>query len=207
VHSLSTSFVLGYHGCDRGTGERLLLNQPFRPSENSYDWLGSGIYFWEANPTRALEWARQRANRPFRGDKSTYDPFVVGAVIDPGFCLDLTSSSGIHAVQAAYENFQSLAAASGARMPENIGGADYLLRNLDCAVINFLHRLRDRAGEQPFDTVRGVFVEGSRIYTNSGFREKTHIQICVRNSANIHGVFRVHDRYFSHPNTGTPNDE
>jgi hypothetical protein len=42
MHSLSTSFVLGYHGCDRETGERLLLNEPFRPSENTYDWLGKG---------------------------------------------------------------------------------------------------------------------------------------------------------------------
>jgi hypothetical protein len=44
---------------------------------------------------------------------------------------------------------------------------------------------------------RGVFTEGNRIYTNSGFRRKTHIQICVRDQANIHGVFRVRERYFS----------
>jgi len=31
VHNLSTCFVLGYHGCDRETGERLLLNEPFHP--------------------------------------------------------------------------------------------------------------------------------------------------------------------------------
>ena len=199
MHSLSTSFVLGYHGCDRETGEGLLLNKAFRPSENSYDWLGSGIYFWEANPDRALEWAKQRADQILYNEGRHVEPFVVGAIIDPGFCLDLISSNGIHAIEEAYTSFQSVVTASGAQMPENVGGDDLLLRKLDCAVINFLHAARERAGEEPFDTVRGVFTEGKHIYANSGFRRKTHIQVCVRNSANIHGVFRVHDRYFSPP--------
>jgi hypothetical protein len=89
-------------------------------------------------------------------------------------------------------------------VPQNVGGDDLLLRKLDCAVINFLHAAREKAGEDP--SVRGVFTEGKRIYTNSGFREKTHIQICVRNPANIHGVFRVHERYFSNPSTTTSGD-
>jgi hypothetical protein len=76
VHKLSTSFVPGYHGCDRETGERLLLNQPFQPSENTYDWLGSGIYFWEANPDRALEWAKEHANRIQKKDGQEVEPFA-----------------------------------------------------------------------------------------------------------------------------------
>lgn len=204
MHSLSTSFVLGYHGCDRETGERLLLNEAFQPSENDYDWLGSGIYFWEANPDRALEWAQERADRILKKEGREVEAFVVGAVIDPGFCLDLISSNGIHAIEEAYGSFQSVVAVSGAQMPENVGGTDLRLRKLDCAVINFLHLARDRAKEQPFDTVRGVFTEGQHVYTNSGFRRKTHIQICVRNQANIHGVFRVHERYFSTARTTTP---
>jgi hypothetical protein len=127
-------------------------------------------------------------------------------VIDPGFCLDLISSNGIHAVEAAYASFQSVVAASGAQVPENVGGNDLPLRKLDCAVINFFHLARERAGEQPFDTVRGVFTEGEHVYANSGFRRKTHIQICVRNQANIHGVFRVHQRYFSNADKAIAND-
>ena len=206
MHNLSTSFVLGYHGCDLETGERLLLNEPFRPSENTYDWLGSGIYFWESNPDRAQEWARDRADRILKNEGREVEPFVVGAVIDPGFCLDLISSNGIHAVEEAYASFQSVVAASGAQMPENVGGDDLRLRKLDCAVINFLHLAREDAGDEPFDTVRGVFTEGKHVYTDSGFRRKTHIQICVRNQANIHGVFRVHERYFSSSATTAAND-
>jgi len=59
VQRLSTIFVLGYHGCDRLVAEDLLLNKPFEPSENDYDWLGAGIYFWEANPSRGLAWAKE----------------------------------------------------------------------------------------------------------------------------------------------------
>ncbi len=148
MHNLSTSFILGYHGCDRETGERLLSNEAFQRSENDYDWLGSGIYFWEANPDRALEWAHERAERILKKEGREAEPFVVGAVVDPGFCLDLISSNGVHAIEAAYASFQSVVAASGAQTPENVGGADLRLRKLDCAVINFLHLARERAGEQ-----------------------------------------------------------
>lgn len=43
----------------------------------------------------------------------------------------------------------------------------------------------------PFDTVKGVFVEGEQAYPGSGFSDKTHIQIAVRNPKMIKGVFRV----------------
>jgi hypothetical protein len=82
VHSLSTSFVLGYHGCDAEAGEKLLQNVPFQKSKNDYDWLGSGIYFWEANPNRALDWAHELGKRKRRKGSGTFRPFVVGAVID-----------------------------------------------------------------------------------------------------------------------------
>jgi len=47
-----------------------------------------------------------------------------------------------------------------------------------------------------FDSVRGVFLAGKRIYNTSGFYEKTHIQICVRNLSNIKGLFRVPGKEF-----------
>jgi hypothetical protein len=197
MHNLSTSFVLGYRGCDRETAEKLLRNEPFQTSENDYDWLGSGIYFWEANPDRALEWARKRAGAKLKATGEILEPFVVGAVIDLGFCLDLISSNGSRAVEQAYLEFQSVLSASKVKPPENSGGGDNVIRKLDCAVINFLHASRKNAGEQSFDAVRGLFPEGKELYPGSGFRQQTHVQICVRHPANIHGVFRVADRYFT----------
>jgi hypothetical protein len=92
LHRLSTSFVLGYHGCDKEVGESLLSGAPPKLSDNPYDWLGPGMYFREANPLRGLQFAQETATR--RGSKIR-SPFVVGAVNDPGLCLDLTTSAGI----------------------------------------------------------------------------------------------------------------
>jgi hypothetical protein len=197
VHRLSSAFVLGYHGCDRLIGEKLLRNEPFAFSENDYDWLGSGIYFWEANPQRALEWARRRALQKTQSHGRELEPFVIGAVIDLGFCLDLISSNGAEAVRQFYPRFQAIFQASGAEEPRNSGGGDLLLRKLDCAVLNAFHQARKIEGQPEFDTVRGLFPEGKELYPGSGLRQNTHIQICVRNPENIHGVFRVADRYFT----------
>jgi hypothetical protein len=187
LHSLSTSFVLGYHGCDRVVGEALLRGEDFKPSQNDYDWLGSGIYFWEANPQRALNWAQELKRRKAEIE----DPFVVGAVIDLGFCLDLISSNGTEAVRLAFQSFRANLARTGKPLPSNAGGGDLFLRRLDCAVVNHLHSVREGGSLSPFDSVRGVFIEGTPIYEGSGFREKTHIQVCVRTAACIKGVFRV----------------
>jgi hypothetical protein len=191
VHRLSSSFVLAYHGCDRSVAEQLLKNKPFRISQNEYDWLGSGVYFWEANPARALDWAKHLQKIRKRGRSQIKEPCAIGAVIDLGYCLDLISTTGIQFVKAAYKGLSRDMKESRSPMPQNLGGDDLLQRNLDCAVINYIHSVMKRDNEKPFDTVRGVFLEGKPIYDTSGFREKTHIQICVRNLLNIKGVFRV----------------
>lgn len=196
MHKLSTTFVLGYHGCDRAVGEKLLDNEPFELSENDYDWLGSGIYFWEANPDRAFDWAKQQAKRKTTREVP-FEPFVVGAVIDLGFCLDLISSNGIAALRQAHEDLVATAEEVHFELPINAGGDDLLLRRLDCAVINYLHAVREEQGQSAFDTVRGVFTEGPRLYANSGFRSKTHIQVCVRSRDMVKGVFRVPSKHFT----------
>jgi hypothetical protein len=48
----SSAFVLGYQGGDRVVAEKLIAGEPFVVSEDDYEWLGSGIYFWKANPRR-----------------------------------------------------------------------------------------------------------------------------------------------------------
>ncbi|NBC32481.1 MAG: hypothetical protein GVY13_07370 [Alphaproteobacteria bacterium] len=191
MHQLSTAFVLGYHGCDRRVAEALIAGGNFLPSENDYDWLGSGVYFWESNPLRGLEFAREVTERKQQKTGTLEDADVVGAVIDLGFCLDLISSNGLKKIKAVYEDFKSYNRSSGRPLPKNLGGSDLLLRKLDCAVINHLHEIRKTGGLPAFDSVRGVFLEGTPIYPGAGFFEKTHIQICVRNPDCIKGVFRV----------------
>jgi hypothetical protein len=97
------------------------------------------------------------------------------------------SKSGLQAVEAGYESFRQVIAASGAQLPANTGGQDLLLRKLDCAVINHIHASLKQAGLPAFDSVRGIFIEGDRLFQNSGFYPKTHIQICVCNPGCIKG--------------------
>jgi len=72
-------FVFGFHGCDRSVAEKVLAGEAeLCPSDNGYDWLGTGIYFWGSAPERALERTRtyssasatQRASLPIFVQKS-----------------------------------------------------------------------------------------------------------------------------------------
>ncbi len=179
--------MLGYHGCDAAVADKLLAGAPFKPSDNDYDWLGPGIYFWEANPRRGLQFAQELADLT-RGPKIT-SPTVIGAVIDLGLCLDLTTAAGVGQVQEVYQGFKDIAEKDGRPLPKN--SQDKLRRPLDCAVIRTLHDIRKQVGFKAIDSVRGLFIEGEPIYEGSGIYSKTHSQICVRNAFCIKGVFRV----------------
>ena len=190
---LHTSFVLGYHGCTKTTGENILSGRSFfAPSQNHYDWLGPGVYFWEADPKRALAWAANKVAR-----KGSGEAFVVGAVIDLGNCLDLMAQESLHYVKRAYESLKAAHEADPSlgplpvNAPAGKNDGDMLLRHLDCAAIQHLHASLESAEEPPFDTVRGLFTEGGPLYPGSGFQSKTHIQIAVRTMSSIKGVFRV----------------
>ena len=194
MNPASTSFVLGYHGCDRKVAERVLSGrQSLQPSVNDYDWLGDGIYFWEHNARRAYEFAIDVRDQPRHRGQKIKDAAVVGAIIDLGFCLNLLDSHFIGLVRHAYDGLAKLSEEAGTPMPRNSLGRDLLLRKLDCAVIRFLHATREDEQEEPFDTVRAVFLEGGTLYENSGFAAKNHIQLCVRNLSAIKGYFRPLD--------------
>lgn len=126
-------------------------------------------------------------------ESGDWAPAVIGAVIEPGLCLDLATQAGIDQIRIAHQVLEWSFKESGAEPPKNAGGRDLLLRKLDCAVVRVFHDIRHALKKEPVDTVAGVFVEGDPIYENAGFYEKTHIQICVCNPRVIKGVFRVRD--------------
>lgn len=189
----SQTWVLGYHGCDRITGESILAGKKaLRPSDNAWDWLGTGIYFWENNARRALEWAKFAKAHPEVCSAVIKDPFVVGAVIDLGNCLDLLEADSIRVVQRAHDQLLEIFAASDVQPPRNEGLApDRVVRKLDCAVINYVHDMQAASGEPAFDSVRAAFIEGHPLYEGAGFHRRTHIQLCVRSEAQVIGYFRI----------------
>jgi len=186
--------ILGYHGCDASVGRSVLAGKDaLKPSAKDYDWLGSGIYFWADSPERAWDWANSHPN-----SKHIKKPFVIGALIYPGLCLNLTDYGVIEQLRAAHK---VLAAGDPHEMPQNSLMQDgiTMLRRLDCAVIETLHRLRKELGEDPYDSVYGVFDEGEPAFDGAGFKSKTHIQIAVRNPNVIVGYFRVDTSAFAKP--------
>lgn len=197
MHSFFPSFVLGFHGCDKAVGEKILAGEDrLKHSQNAYDWLGNGVYFWENDPARALEYANHIKNNPGRSSSKIKEPFVLGAIIDLGNCLNLLQLDHLQIVKQGYDSLKSLLESIDTPLPKNRAiedGADLLLRPLDCAVIQLLHASNEKSGKPDFDTVRGVFFEGPPLYPHAGFREKNHIQICVRSPKSIKGFFRPLD--------------
>ena len=184
MYSKLPNLVIGFHGCDEDTFEKVVhKSEALKPSKNSYDWLGNGIYFWENNYERAKEWADIKHKGKGK---------VIGAVLDLGYCLNLTDYGSSEILNLGYEVLKANITAIGEKMPENKSGRSQthiLLRDLDCAVIEQVHQLNEFAKMKPYDSVRGVFTEGKEMYPGSALQEKTHIQICVRNPNCIKGYF------------------
>lgn len=189
------AFVLGFHGCDERVANDVVSGKTtLEASRNNYDWLGSGVYFWENNPSRAWDYACSLKALPRRARRPVQTPAVIGAVIDLGCCLNLLDTDSIKLVEDGFKQLCAAFETAGKRRPKNrsVGRSkELLLRPLDCAVIELVHNLRERAQSQRFDSVRAAFIEGKPLYPNGGFHSRTHIQICVRTPACIKGYFHV----------------
>lgn len=187
MYQKQSGLILGFHGCDIKIQKNVISSSEniLKASKNDYDWLGHGIYFWENSPARALDFANEAAKR---NENNIKTPAVLGAVIDIGNCLDLLDSANLKMVKEAYEELKSIVAMAGGKLPENkipkgYGRNEFLLRHLDCYVIEHLLKTTN------FDSVRGLFPEGAELYPGAGFRIKDHIQICIRNPNCIKGFF------------------
>jgi hypothetical protein len=200
LYHIQASLVFGFHACEKEVGEALLAGTAgFKPSENNFDWLGHGMYFWENNLTRAQEYAVELATKR----NKLKDPFVIGAVIKLGYCFDLTDAYSLNLLKNQYTEMESVLLEQELPTPQNEpihkSDTDFLYRKLDCAVIQYMHSTMAMADQQAFDTVRGVFWEGNELYPTSGFKEKNHIQLCVRNPNAIKGYFRPLDVDLAYP--------
>lgn len=161
--------IVGYHGCTLPVAEAILVEGKFRLSENRYDWLGRGVYFWEYAPYRALEWAR------FMGLQRGETPAVLAATVRLGNCVNLMDVQ-YHA--DLVETHRNLVALFGEEnLPKNTarGGhfRDRLVIDRHCDNMAALGGM--------VDGVRGTFPEGEPIYEGSKILSLAHTQIAVRN--------------------------
>jgi hypothetical protein len=201
IYNSRHNLIIGFHGCSEEE-QHSLLNQPDKTKASSkpYDWLGHGIYFWENNYDRALEWAQAKQSRGEINKAA-----VIGAVLSLGYCLDLTDSSFINLLPTYY-NLMSFEYGKlnktlpANKNPKNDTYNDLIIRELDCAVIEFMYQRIDEEIQKDylakgysdykhFDSTRGLFTEGGPAFPGAGVQKKNHIQICIRNSNCIKGFF------------------
>jgi hypothetical protein len=187
--------IFGYHGCDRSVAEAVLSGkQGLGNSDNDYDWLGHGIYFWEHGPNRAIEWAQQRSRFP---GSNILEPAVIGAVIHLGVCIDLLDTHSTDLLADYYPAFIAAHELEDRPVPQNrqhkAHPHDWLLRELDCQLINWAIPKFEINNHITVQTVRGAFIEGDPAYPGAGIRKKSHIQVAVRDVSAIVGYFRPID--------------
>lgn len=60
IYQRPYAYVLGFHGTDKWVVDNVVDRQieHLRISVDTTEWLGHGIYFWENDPERALDWAQ-----------------------------------------------------------------------------------------------------------------------------------------------------
>ena len=193
--SIAGGPLLGYHGCDRGVAERILAGEDeLNESSANHDWLGPGVYFWVDSPALAFGWAcHVNATRP----KTIRAPYVIGAYINPGLCLNLTDLAITRELQRTYKEWETIVKIAGKQLPSNEMDPDsgeFVNRQRDCAFLQFIHATRATAGLPAYDSVLGVFESNPPVFPGSAMKLRTHIQIAVRSHnehSNILGYFRV----------------
>jgi hypothetical protein len=120
MSDFKSGYVLGYHGCDREVGFRLINGtDELKSSTNKWDWLGEGIYFWEEDPARAIQYSEKNAAGEQKNKIPANTPFVIGAIIEPGNCLNLVEIESVKILSEAYEGLKQLTELSGQPMPVN----------------------------------------------------------------------------------------
>jgi hypothetical protein len=166
-------------------------------SNNRYDWLGPGAYFFEGDLERALMFAKASHENPEKmyTVKPIGTPAAVGVVLRIQRWLDMTTQAGIQEFAMAYEPMVEGLRQHGGPVPVNSAAGDddvdILLRALDNAVFTFIHDVRanSKLPLPPFQAVRGAFHQGPQIAPGSGFHRSTHVQIALRDNSCVEGWF------------------
>ena len=157
--------VRGYHGTSC-LAAQAVVRDGFRPSQNPYDWLGDGVYFFQDAVSRAWEWAD--AHHPT-------EPAVVGADLDLTGCMDLLDTAWNPLLADTHDKYIRFLKESGLTPPLQTRGA----HSLDRDVINYTIGVLKQDGIE-ITCVRGAFIEGKPVYPDSALYDRTHVQISVR---------------------------
>ncbi len=160
------SEAIGFHGTSRAALPHLLARD-IRSSDQHFEWLGTGFYFWQDSPWRARQWAEGCYGS---------DAAVIIARIDLEGCLDLLNPRWQHEVAHADFDFVFQCVIEGRTIPENSDRGNHAR---DAATINWYCDRAPATGPK-VRSVRAIFEEGEPIFEASKIRSKSHVQVAVR---------------------------
>jgi len=161
--------VYGYHGTSKGSAQKI-IERGFDLSTNDYDWLGTGIYFFQDAPMRAASWARERFPD---------SPAVIRSELTLLNCVDLLDIAWNPIIRETYDMFVKEYQKANIPVPLQNPQKSKAHR-LDCAFFNYIVEKVFASKDVNIDSIRAVFNEGNRIYPNSAIFDHSHIQILIR---------------------------
>jgi hypothetical protein len=165
--------VYGYHGTSQTKATSILKNG-FLASDNDYDWLGTGIYFFQDAPMRAKQWATEQHPN---------EPAVICSRIQLENCIDLLDVNWFPLLKNIYNLFSEQYRDTNKLLPKQ-NPLRSKAHRLDCAFFNYASQFLSHQG-QIVTSTRAVFVEGECIFPDSAIFDLAHVQIAVKNSAVI----------------------
>jgi hypothetical protein len=165
--------IYGYHGTSQ-TQALSILENGFRASDNDYDWLGTGIYFFQDAPTRAKQWAIEQ---------HPDNPAVIRAKIELENCIDLLDINWVPPLKIIYNSFVEQRIRANLPLPKQNPSKSKAHR-LDCAFFNFASQVLSSRGKT-LAIIRAVFVEGESIFPDSAIFDLAHVQVVIKDRSLI----------------------
>lgn len=183
--------VRGYHGTTLGNANAIRTGA-FRPSNGPGEWLGRGIYFFEASPTMAWLWAKNAVKIDQTISGKFDKPAIIAADIELRDCIDLFDLAWVNFVKKTAEKLSvapGLETQHGLRLTSARGRqfvigdvymppSSYKDNRADCQVINAIWDSFRNYAALP-STIRAPFVFGRQTHTNSFYFSQSHVQIVV----------------------------
>jgi hypothetical protein len=158
----------------------VILRDGFVASDNDYDCLGNGVYFFEDGLAQARAWARRAHPK---------EPAVVQADVRLEDCMDLKDGLGWGPLLAqAHDEVLRVSREQGLPLPRQTSAT----HRLDRVVIELMVAILAREGIQ-IRAARGVFAEGAPAFPGSFLSERSHVQVAVRDADLISNVTVVPD--------------
>lgn len=180
INSSQPLRVYGYHGTSQKSAQEI-IEHGFDFSTNDYDWLGTGVYFFQDAPARAWAWAKTRYPD---------SPAVIKSELVLDNCIDLLDITWNPIIRETYAIFVLEYQKANVPLPRQNPESSKAHR-LDCAFFNYIVEKIFASQDETIGSIRAVFNEGDRIYPNSAIFDRSHIQILIRDLSLIEKSWRI----------------